>query len=1378
MALSKIGAFDDKVENFDCYVERLEQYFIANGVEAAAKKKAVLLSNVGAKVYGVLRNLVDPAKPADKTFAELKTILTQHYVPERLVIAERFRFNKRDQLSGETVSEYVVALKDLARTCNFGAFLDQALRDRLVCGLTDNACQKDILSKKVETFKDCCDLATAAESANSNLKQFQGPSSVNKVYPTSKRDHGRPKGKGKPKSKQYQQSQDQTPRKLFKCWRCGDVRHKPEACGFKDATCYTCSKVGHTKRMCEAVAKYKRDREKRLHDVKSTEGEETSDDDLGIWSLYSVQKNTGGSPILSEEVQIEGVPLSMEIDTGASVSVASKAFYDEHLTHVPLETSSIKLKDYGGNRIKVLGEVKVNVNYGSPVQEFSLPLTIIETQDNRPALLGRNWLQFLRLNWTELFRVHSLKTSDGKGRCTYSENGEFPSEIKSEFAELFSAKDGIRAPPFDGFTASLTLKEGAKPIFCKARPVPYAMKEAIEKELDQLQGEGKIYPVNYSEWASPTVNIPKSNGRVRICGDYKVSVNRVLEVDQYPLPSVEDCFAQISGAKVFSKLDLAQAYTQLELDKDSQELLTINTHRGLYRYTRLNYGVASAPAIFQKTMDRILSGIPRIVCRLDDVLIAALDDLDHDLILYEILRRLKKHKIKLNVPKSLFKVPSLIFLAHQLDKDGIRPTDDKVAAMVNAPTPGNQSELRSWLGMVNFYGRFLQNLSSELHPLNKLLQKGVSWSWTDECEVALNKTKQALQSAELLIHYDPKLPIKLSCDASPYGVGAVLAHVMPDKSERPIAYASRTLSSSERNYAQIEREALGIIFGVKKFHKYLFARKFTLTTDSKPLTTILGPKSGIPTVAAARMQRWAVILSGYHYDIEYRRSADHCNADALSRLPLQTGASSKLSEETYRISYVEELPLSARDIGKATQKDPVLARVHDFVINGWPSVVKEMFIPYHRRRNELSVENNCVLWGMRVVIPTVLRRRILEELHEEHLGIVKSKSFARGYIWWPRLDSDIESMVQSCQVCSAVQKSPPKAPLHPWQWATRPWQRVHIDFAEKRGKYLLIIYDSYSKWVDALPMKTITAEKTIEKLRVVFAYFGLPEKIVSDNGPQFTSEQFRLFLLNNGIQHHLVPVYHPASNGAAERSVQTVKTALEKKVLDTNVPTNMSLSHKLASFLIMYRSTPHTVTGQSPATLFLKRQIRNRFTLLKPNLEERVTKQQEQQVKNHDKRGVRMREFEPGEVVRVKNFRGSGPEKWLSGTIIERSGLLTYTVEVGGNTRSIHVEHIIGCGSKKQPLADSSLPSVPNSLPNFSEESVTAPEIIVQEAVSPSDSTVEMSPSVCTFSPGGKEKSGSECISTPGTPVEKPTSEIQTRRYPQRERKPRQRLDL
>ena len=256
-----------------------------------------------------------------------------------------------------------------------------------------------------------------------------------------------------------------------------------------------------------------------------------------------------------------------------------------------------------------------------------------------------------------------------------------------------------------------------------------------------------------------------------------------------------------------------------------------------------------------------------------------------------------------------------------------------------------------------------------------------------------------------LSHYDANRDLRLVCDASSYGLGAVVSHVMDNGQERPIAFASRTLSASENNYAQVEKEALSLVFGVKRFHQFLYWRKFTLVTDHKPLQAILGLKYAVPTLAAARMQRCALVLSAYDYDLAYRRSEEHSNADALSRLPCQD-SSVAMEGEVYTLGAVQEdFPIMVVDIAQATLKDPLLCKVHQYTMNGWPETCDDVELkPFHNRRYELSCEQGCVLWGIRVVVPAVLRGRLLNELHWEHPGICSMKAIAISFMWWPGLD--------------------------------------------------------------------------------------------------------------------------------------------------------------------------------------------------------------------------------------------------------------------------------------------------------------------------------------------------------------------------------------
>ena len=268
------------------------------------------------------------------------------------------------------------------------------------------------------------------------------------------------------------------------------------------------------------------------------------------------------------------------------------------------------------------------------------------------------------------------------------------------------------------------------------------------------------------------------------------------------------------------------------------------------------------------------------------------------------------------------------YLGYRIDAEGLHATSAKAEAILKAPKPGDIHQSRSFLGLINYYGHFIPNLATVAHPLNNLLKQFVNWKWTTECENAFQQLKEHLVSTAVLVHYDTQLPVKLACDASAYGMGAVISHVMPDSSERPIAYGSRILSTSEQNYSQLEKEALAIIFGIKKFHKFLYGRPFTLVTDHKPLVIILGPRSPVPTLAAARLQRWALLLSGYQYKVEFCPTAQHGNADCLSRLPIGQHQPDGLPEDTpspFNISQINVLPVRVDQLKQASSQDPLLS---------------------------------------------------------------------------------------------------------------------------------------------------------------------------------------------------------------------------------------------------------------------------------------------------------------------------------------------------------------------------------------------------------------------------------------------------------------------
>ena len=422
--------------------------------------------------------------------------------------------------------------------------------------------------------------------------------------------------------------------------------------------------------------------------------------------------------------------------------------------------------------------------------------------------------------------------------------------LQKKFTELFA--DGIGR--VRDHEATLKLKENSAPKFLKARSVPFSIKPKVEEALDDLERQGIISKVSHSHWATPIVPIVKASGDIRICGDFKVTINPVLQAEQYTLPKLDEMISSLQQGRKFSKIDLRQAYFQLPLDEASKQLTTINTSKGLYVFNRLVFGITSSPAIWQKTIDQVLKDLQGVLCNQNDMIVFGKTDEEHHTNLIKVLQRLQDYGIRANRAKCSFYRDEVIFCGIKISKNGLHKTEDKIKAVQDAPKPTNKSNLRSFLGLANYYHKWLPNISTISKPLYNLLQNDTPFTWSDQCQTAFDTIKIMVASDLVLTHYDPKLPLSLATDASPYGIGAVLSHTTTE-GEKPIAFASITLSKAEQNYSQLDKEALAIVWAVKKFFFYTCGRHFTLITDHQPLKYIFSPDKGIPAMSAARQQQ-------------------------------------------------------------------------------------------------------------------------------------------------------------------------------------------------------------------------------------------------------------------------------------------------------------------------------------------------------------------------------------------------------------------------------------------------------------------------------------------------------------------------------------------
>ena len=355
---------------------------------------------------------------------------------------------------------------------------------------------------------------------------------------------------------------------------------------------------------------------------------------------------------------------------------------------------------------------------------------------------------------------------------------------------------------------------------------------------------------------------------------------------------------------------------------------------------------------------------------MDDTILTGANDVKHFETLDLVLIKLEESGLRLKQAKCTLLAEEVVYLGHRFDAQGIHPVKDKVRALLETRAPQNVTELKSYLGLLNYYNRFLPNLSTILTPLRRLLLKATPWQWAEAEQQCFETTKKLITGSDVFVYYNSDQPLILQCDASPYGVGAVLSHRIEDNSDKPIAFASRTLNTAEKNNSQLDKEDASVMFGLKKLHKYLYGKHFTIATDHKPLVSLFSEKKQVPTTASPKVQRWAVTLCGYEHDIVYKSGPSHGNADALRRLPVPVTTRVEAEESVLLLREVKDFPLTAVQISNWTHWDPVLAHVKEYLRRGWLQDIDDPeLIPYKSSKNELNVQDGCVLWGARMVIP-------------------------------------------------------------------------------------------------------------------------------------------------------------------------------------------------------------------------------------------------------------------------------------------------------------------------------------------------------------------------------------------------------------------------
>ena len=762
-----------------------------------------------------------------------------------------------------------------------------------------------------------------------------------------------------------------------------------------------------------------------------------------------------------------------------------------------------------------------------------------------------------------------------------------------------------------------------RPVKQPPRRTPVAMREEIDKHVDSMLENELIEPAD-GPWSSGVVLVRKKDGKTRFCVDYR-RVNDLTIKDAYPLPRIDDSLEQLSGKKWFSTLDLCSGYWQVAVEEADRPKTAFATRQGLYQFRVMPFGLANAPATFERLMERVMNGLQWDICLvyLDDIIVSGKSFEEMLENLQKVFDRLREAGLKLKPKKCFLFAKEVSFLGHVISEDGIATDPAKIENVKNWPVPTNVTELRSFLGLCSYYRRYILNFSAVAKCLHKLTEKGANFIWTSECQDAFTQLKEKLTTAPVLAHPDFSKPFLLDTDASKESIGAVLSQVV-DGYERVIAYGSRTPTKPERRYCVTRKELLAVVHFVKHFRHFLYERKFTVRTDHSSLRWLMNFKD-----AEGQLARWLEVLNTYDMDIKHRPGERHTNADALSLVPCKqcgyrtdwedqsnrafTAVATSNPESTANTDTKEET-----SIAEIQKQDDDLRTIRNWLalgekpiyssISGESYVVKSLWSQW----DTLRIKNNilCRLQPhneiTEVIIPASERRHMLKQCHDEstsgHLGIRKTLGRLRERYYWPGIRNDVKTYVGGCDTCSR-RKAPLKRKRAPMKSLESgyPMERIAVDIlgelptTEVGNKYILVISDYYTKWTESHAMPNMEACTVAEVIvRDVVTRFGIPTTIHSDQGSQFESQLFQQMCKLLRINKTRTTPYHPKSDGMVERFNKTLATMLSAYV-DTH---HNDWDEYLPYVMMAYRSAQHETTGCTPNRLMLGREVTTPLDLI------------------------------------------------------------------------------------------------------------------------------------------------------------------------------------
>lgn len=1240
------------------WLTRLTNYIDALGITADKRKRALLLHMLGPNTYDDFTALPDTGTD----FQHALQALNAHFAPQQNVEYERAKFRKLQQNTGELIDAYHVRLRQQAQHCEF-TNIDLEIKSHLIQTTKDSKLRKkglrqnmslDELLQEGRSNELCKQQNEEIEKSlsMSGADSQEAPETINKVYTNLNRQRN------------------------MECRNCGGTY--PHDGGFKNCPaygiqCHNCRKFNHLAKFCRSrrnspqqnrrqngqgnrqhnrnmeTESYQRPSQNSSHSHQNsrqddrrrkqyvretkTQNYETDESDSDNNYLFAISPSDKLRQPPKFRVYIDEVPLTIIADTAATCDVIDGDTYNRYFKQHELTVTKTDINPYGEDSqvIKPIGKFRCTIKSDN----HSADSTIYVVPGKCGNLLGIQTCQILDLVRisNQHLQVHKLQTS-------------IADKLTEEYPKLF---EGIGL--MKEYAVKLHIDEQVPPVAQRHRRIPFHLRQKLETEIQRLEDLDIIEKVTGpTPWISPVVVAPKPKNpeEIRLCVDMR-QANKAIIRERHPAPTIDDIYSRLTGSTHFSKLDLRSGYHQLMLSEESRYITTFSTHLGLRRYKRLNFGISSASEVFQNAVEHVIDGIDGAMNFSDDIIIFGKTETEHDKTLKQVCMRLQEYGLTLNSSKCEFNKTKIEFYGTIFSKDGITPDPKKINSIINITQPQSVEEVRSLLGMTNFCSRFIRNYSTLANPLRLLTTKNAKFHWGKEQQAALDALKQCLSHYPVLQYYDHNKSTEILVDASPVGLGAILTQVTSDGTRNVVAFGSRALTPVEQRYAQVEREALAIVWACEHFHLYIYGGPVTVMTDHKPLVSIFNNPNKNLTM---RLERWSLRLQPYQPTILYRTGYNN-PADFLSRHSLcsteTNSRQQRIAEEyiNFIASHAVPKAMSLKEITDHTDTDDTLQTVKNMICTeDWHKFDhdKDSSIKaYQKVQDELAVtESGLIMREKKICMPAKLQQRTIDIAHEGHQGISKTKALLREKVWFPNIDQMVTNTVSSCLACQACD-GPGKTTRQPLQMTElpeAPWSNLCIDFYGPlpSGHYLLVVIDEYSRFPEVEITKSTAAKAVIPVLDKIFASKGIPLVLKSDNGPPFQSEEFAEFSRELGFQHRKITPYWPEANACAERFMRNIG-----KVCKCAQLAGKPWQRELQIYLRSYRATPHSSTGHPPATLLYGRALRTKLPELTTQTDDAAIRERDQKAKSKMKANAEKTRhtvethFKEGDKVLVKN---------------------------------------------------------------------------------------------------------------------------------------------